>query len=110
MKHHHSETTCPLCGSLRVKFSGEDAEIASMISGLSPRFGRLVAALIEQTGTFVPTEILARRIWADDPHGGPVHTRVVISTLVRQNRDSIPGWRIESKRHSGYRIVREQKI
>lgn len=107
MKHHHSNLNCPLCGgSIGAVPSGE-GEIVEMISGLGPRTGRLVAALIERPGTYVPTSTLSMRVWGDDPNGGPISAKVMISQMMRESRNRIPGWRIESKRHCGYRIVKE---
>ena len=96
-------TRCPLCG-------GPIQPLQSLIlPRLGPNQQTLVNAVMRAHGERVPSKILADRIWAHDPNGGPKLATKTVAVMVRAiNKKTLPfKFKIEcgAGRHDGYKVV-----
>lgn len=94
--------TCPCCGSKSQRPTS--TELAAR--DLPPVQAAILRAMAANFGSYMPTVQIARRVWANDPSGGPEFAAICISQAVQRMipRIEAHGLIAESQRGRGYRV------
>lgn len=93
---------CPCCGAKVA--ATPPAEIAAR--QLPPVQAAVLRALSVDFGQYVQTSRLAKRVWANDPSGGPTYSNICVSQAIARLRPVVAnhGLAVDAVKHRGYRV------
>jgi DNA-binding response OmpR family regulator len=93
---------CPCCGQK----STAQTPVERVARSLPPIQSAILHTLAADFGSFVRTADIARRVWANDPSGGPDGASVSISQATKRMRPALEaqGMTVEAVQWLGYRV------